>query len=31
MSPSNSLLDNRHFNKLAVNRLEAQSIRSDNI
>ena len=29
--PSNSLLDNRHFNKLAVNRLKAQAIRSDNI
>ena len=31
MSPSNSLLDNRLFNKLQVNRLDAQSIRSDNI
>ena len=31
MPSSNSLLDNRSFNKLAVNRLEAQAIRSDNI
>ena len=31
MSTSNSLLDNRNFNKLVVNRLEAQAIRSDNI
>ena len=31
MSPSNSLLDNRSFNKLAVNRLDAQAIRSNNI
>jgi hypothetical protein len=28
---SNRLLDNRSFNKLAVNRLEAQAIRSDNV
>ena len=31
MSPSNSLLDNRSFNKLAVNRLETQALRSNNI
>ena len=31
MPSSNSLLDNRSFNKLAVNRLEAQAIQSDNI
>jgi hypothetical protein len=31
MPPSNSLLDNRYFKQLAVNRLEAQAIQSDNI
>lgn len=31
MSPSNSLLDNRYYNKLEANRLKAQAIRSDNI
>ena len=28
---STRLLDNRYFDKLSVNRLEAQAIRSDNI
>ena len=31
MPSSNSLLDNRYFRQLAVNRLEAQAIQSDNI
>ena len=31
MPSSNSLLNNRSFNKLAVNRLDAQKIRSNNI
>lgn len=31
MSPSNSLLDNRFFDKLSVNRLQAIEIRSNNI
>ena len=31
MAPSNSLLDNRLFNNLVVNRLSAQKIRSDNV